>query len=73
MIEGMSLGISLASAMLAWQIPSFGVPAQVLVRGAVASFTAFAALAAIAALLCLVRAKHDSPRTARYGLGARHL
>jgi nitrate/nitrite transporter NarK len=63
---GMSLGISLASVMLAWQIPvlpGLGIPAQFLVRGAVASFTAFAALAAVAALLCFVRAEHDAPQT----------
>jgi hypothetical protein len=63
---GMSLGISLASVMLAWQIPvlpGLGIPAQFLVRGAVASFTALAALAAVAALLCFVRAEHDAPQT----------
>jgi MFS family permease len=68
---GMSLGISLASVMLAWQLAvvpgrpqaTLGIPAQVLVRGAVASFVAFAALAGVAALLCFVRAEHDTPRT----------
>jgi hypothetical protein len=39
-----------------------GIPAQVLVRGAVASFIAFAALAGVAALLCFVRAENDAPR-----------
>jgi EmrB/QacA subfamily drug resistance transporter len=68
---GMSLGISLASVMLAWQLPvlpgrpqaTLGVPAQVLVRGAAASFIAFAALAGVAALLSFVRADRDAPRT----------
>jgi EmrB/QacA subfamily drug resistance transporter len=68
---GMGLGISLASVILAWQLPvlssrphtALGIPAAVLVRGAVTSFIAFAALAAIAALLCFVRAEHDAPRT----------
>lgn len=60
---GMSLGISLASVILAWQRPvlpgvpqaTIGVPADVLVRGAVASFITFAVLAGVAASLCLVR------------------
>jgi EmrB/QacA subfamily drug resistance transporter len=68
---GMSLGISLASVILAWQLPmlpgrphaTVGIPADVLVRGAVASFIVFAALAGVAALLCFVRAEHDAPRT----------
>jgi EmrB/QacA subfamily drug resistance transporter len=68
---GMSLGISLASVMLSWQLPvlasrphaTLGVPAQLLVQGAVASFIAFGALAGIAALLCFVRAEPDAPRT----------
>jgi hypothetical protein len=68
---GMSLGISLASVMLAWQLPvlpgqpqaTLGVPAQVLVRGAAASFIAFAALAGVAALLSFVRADRAAPRT----------
>ena len=68
---GMSLGISLASVILAWQLPmlpgrphaTVGIPADVLVRGAVASFIVLAALAGVAALLCFVRAEHDAPRT----------
>jgi MFS family permease len=68
---GMSVGISLASVMLAWQLPvlpgqsqaTHGIRAHVLVRGAVASFIALAALAGIAALLCFVRAEDDAPRT----------
>lgn len=66
---GMSLGISLASIILAWQFPvlpgrtqaAVGIPAHLLVQGAVASFTLFAALAGIAALLCFVRAEPDAP------------
>jgi MFS family permease len=62
---GMSLGISLASVLLAWQFPALparpsatiGVPAPVLVHGAVAVFIVLAALAGIAALLCFVRAE----------------
>ena len=68
---GMSLGISLASVILAWQLPvlpgqpqaTLGIPAQILVQGAVASFVVFAALAGVAALLCFVRVEHDAPRT----------
>src|SRR3984885_1812155 len=68
---GMSLGISLASVILAWQftvVPgrpqaTLGIPAQILVQGAVASFVVFAALAGVAALLCFVRVEHDAPRT----------
>src|ERR1700733_3263661 len=68
---GMSLGISLASVILAWQLPvlpgraqaTLGIPAQFLVQGAVASFLTFAALAGVAALLCFVRAERNAPRT----------
>jgi hypothetical protein len=68
---GMSLGISLASVVLAWQLPALpgrpqatvGIPAKFLVQGAVASFIVFAALAGVAALLCFVRAERDAPRT----------
>ena len=68
---GMSLGISLASVILAWQLPvlpgrpqaTLGIPAQLLVQGAVASFIAFAALAGVAALLCFVR--RSTPRRGR--------
>jgi MFS family permease len=58
---GISLGISLASVILAWRIPvlpGLGL-AQVMVRGGVASFTAFAALAVVAALLCFARARSN--------------
>jgi EmrB/QacA subfamily drug resistance transporter len=62
---GMSLGISLASIILAWRFPmqpgrpqaTIGIPAHVLVHGAVASFMVLAALAGLAALLCFVRAE----------------
>jgi len=65
---GMSLGISLASVILAWQFPALpsrtqatlGIPAHLLIRGAVASFTLFAALAGVAALLCFVRAEPNA-------------
>jgi hypothetical protein len=65
---GMSLGISLASIILAWQFPllpgrpqaTLGIPAHLLVQGAVASFTVFAALAGVAALSCFVRAEPDA-------------
>jgi len=68
---GMSLGISLASVILAWQLPvlpghpqaTLGIPAQVLIQGAVASFIVFAALAGAAALLCFVRTERGTPRT----------
>ena len=68
---GMSLGISIASVILAWQLPvlpgrpqaTVGIPPQVLVQGARASFITFAALAGIAALSCFLRAEHDVPRT----------
>jgi EmrB/QacA subfamily drug resistance transporter len=69
---GMSLGISLAAVILAWQLPvlpgrpqaTLGIPAQLLVHEAVVSFIAFAALAGVAALLCVVRAVPDAPRAA---------
>ena len=62
---GMSFGISLASVILAWRLPAppgrpqatLGIPAQLLVHGAVASFFVFAALAGVAALLCFIRAE----------------
>ena len=62
---GMNFGISLASMILAWQLPmlpgqpqaTLGIPAQLLVQGAVASFLAFAALAGVAARLGFVRAE----------------
>jgi EmrB/QacA subfamily drug resistance transporter len=62
---GMSLGISLASVILAWRLPvlpgrpqaTIGIPALLLVHGAVASFIVLAALAGVAALLCFVRAE----------------
>ncbi len=68
---GMSLGISLASVIMARQLPvlagrplaTLGISAQLLVQGAVASFIVFAALAGVAALLCFVRAEHDASRT----------
>jgi EmrB/QacA subfamily drug resistance transporter len=69
---GMSLGISLASVILAWQLPAppgrpqatLGIPARLLVQGAVASFIVFAVLAGVAALLCVVRAEYDATRRA---------
>jgi EmrB/QacA subfamily drug resistance transporter len=68
---GMSLGISLASVIMSWQLPvlagrpqaTLGNSAQVLVQGAMASFIVLAALAGVAALLCFVRAEHDAPQT----------
>ena len=70
---GMSLGISLASVIMAWQLPvlpdrpqaTLGVPVQLLIRGAVASFIVFAALAGVAALLCFVRTERGTPRRGR--------
>src|ERR1700733_4779488 len=67
---GMSLGISLASVILAWQftvVPgrpqaTIGIPAHVLVHGAVTNFIVLAAFAGFAALLCFVRAEHTAPR-----------
>jgi hypothetical protein len=68
---GMSLGISLASVILAWQLPvlpgrpqaTLGVPAHVLIHGAVTSLIVLAALAGVAALSCFVRAEHTAPQT----------
>jgi hypothetical protein len=70
---GMSLGISLASVIMSWQLPvlagrpqaTLGNSAQVPVQGAVTSFIVLAALAGIAALLCIMRAEHDAPRTVK--------
>ena len=66
---GMSLGISIASVILARQLPvltdragaTLGVPAHDLIRAATAAFAAFAALAGVAALLSLVRASRQNP------------
>jgi len=67
---GMSLGISLASVIMAWQLPvlpgrpqaTLGIPVQLLVQAAVASFIVLAALAGVAALLCFVRAERGAAR-----------
>ena len=75
---GMSLGISLASVILARQLPvltgraqaTLGSSVQDLLRAAAATFAVLAALAGVAALLSLIRADHQnhSLRNAECGM-----
>jgi EmrB/QacA subfamily drug resistance transporter len=67
---GMSFGISLASVILARRLPvvtgrpptTVGIPAQEVIRGAIATFVAFGVLAGVAALLSLMRTHRQEPQ-----------
>src|SRR5271156_5552841 len=68
---GMSFGISLASVILARQLPvalgrpptTVGISPQELIRGATMTFVAFGALAGVAALLSLLRTDEGLSRS----------
>jgi cytochrome b561 len=67
---GMSLGISIASMILARLLPVFtdrpqltlGIPAHDMIRAARVAFVVFVALAGVAALLSLVGTTRQKPR-----------